>query len=418
MSKELHDALDNCLTLIQKGVDPDQVLSLYPHLADELREPLTTAAMLTRSGDSEPDLQTIRSSRKKILSQMQGQPSSRHRLAIPWPRLRPAWALGLVISVLALSSILTVSAQALPGGALYPIKRAIERLRYALTLSPQSLLDLEAELRRERIGEAQALIENGLHSSVDLQGQVDRIEGSILFVDGLPIQTPPDWEGLNRVGPGDWVAIEGSIEQGAVQASSVEHIPPTWTGRIESMQGSDWMVDGRSITIDSAAAGEQSFDVGDLVAVEISPNPDGQWQALSIVRLEGDTLAEVLADLAQEENLRVAQWTGPIISIHPTWIQIGQSTVRTGEWTEIESNIVPGDWVTVDARWDGDWWALEIKTIDTQDFDVPPLREIQRQDDEDSETDDSELDQSAPEEDSHEQETDEEEEEHEQEQDD
>lgn len=385
MSKELHDALENCLSLIRNGIDPEQALSLYPNLADELREPLFMGIRLADISANGPDHGVVHSSRKKLLAQMEEQRSHQPRMTFAWPRLRPAWALGAIITVLALSGVLTASAQALPGGALYSIKRAMERLRYTLTLSDQSLADLEAEFRRERIYETQALIEGGLQSTVSLQGQVDRINQSLIIVDGIPVQVAEDWDALDTVEVGDWITVDGNLADGVVLAIEAHHIPATWTGLIESMDSSTWIIDGRSFIIDSATVGRQSFEVGDLITVVIAPDIQGEWRASSLYALEGETLAEALSDLAQEDNERVAEWTGQIVSIHPTWIQIGQVTLRTNQWTNIDAGLQPGFWVTVEARWDGDWWAIEIKAVDELDFDFMPERELFDDDDNDDE---------------------------------
>lgn len=375
MSSELHDALENCITLIQHGVDPEQALSLYPDLADELREPLSVGVTLASMQTIKPSRQAIRSSRGKLLALVEDRSSRRRRWVINWPRMRPAWALGVVVSVLAVSSILTASAQALPGGALYPLKRAMERLRYALTLSDQSQANLEAEFRRERIYEAQALIEGGLQSTVSLQGQVDRIEQSLLIVDGIPVQVAANWESLELVLPGDWVTINGRIDDGIVWASSAERIPSTWTGLIENMGPSTWIIEGREFIIDTTTAGRQSFQIGDLVTVMIAPDIHGDWRASSLIPPGGESLTEALAELDQERNERVAAWTDRVVSIHTTWIQIGQVIVRIGDFSELDSDLRPGDWVEVKARWDGDWWALEIENLDHQEFDSMPGRE-------------------------------------------
>jgi hypothetical protein len=411
MSKELHDALENCLRLIQNGIEPEQALSLYPGLADELREPLVMGIRLAEmDAHGTHSQEAARSSRRKLLSRLETQRRRQPRIAFSWPWLRPAWALGAAITILAFSGVLTASAQALPGGALYPIKLAMERLRYTLTLSDQSQTELEAELRRERIYEAQALIEGGLHSSVSLQGQVDRISQSRIIVDGIPVQVPDDWDALETLEPGDWITVEGSTEDGIILASSARYIPATWTGLIESMGPSTWTIDGRTFIIGSATVGRQSFEIGDQVTVVISPDIQGEWRASSVIGLEEETMAEALADLAQEENERVAKWTGQIVSIHPSWIQIGQMTLRTGEWTELDSGLQPGYWVTVEARWDGDWWALEIEVVDELDFNLSPLHEI-FEEDADEDEDDQEFEDPEEEDDREEEEDEEEQEE-------
>jgi hypothetical protein len=399
MNKELHDAFESSLKLIENGLEIERAIALYPDLADELHEPLTTAAMLIDSNASFPSRGSIRSSREKVIAAMKKQARRTLRYSFAPLRLRSAWALGVVVFVIVGSGILTASASALPGGALYPLKRAVERLRYELTLTDQSQADLEAQLRRERITEAQALIEGGLQSSVSLQGQIDRITGSQLIVDGLLVQVAPDWEGLSSTEPGDWVAIEGQIEDGRVLAISVQYFPALWTGEIERMDGSAWIIGDMAFLVDSATSGAETVTIGDLVTVEISPDLQGNWRAASLIPDEGETLIEMLAVLAGEENERVAEWTGQIVSIHSTWVQIGKVTVRIGSWTELESDLQPGDWVSVEARWDGDWWALEIEAVDELDFDHTLDRERFDYDEEnDHDLEDDEEDEDEPDE--------------------
>lgn len=64
---------------------------------------------------------------------------------------------------------------------------------------------------------------------------------------------------------------------GKVEASSV-----AYTGMIESINGSQWVVNGQTITVDPSVAGNGAFNVGDVVKVEVNVGRDGSLTLTSV----------------------------------------------------------------------------------------------------------------------------------------
>jgi hypothetical protein len=83
-------------------------------------------------------------------------------------------------------------------------------------------------------------------------------------------------------------AASSSPAGSKVQASSV-----AYTGTIESINGSQWVVNGQTITVDPAVVKDGPFNVGDLVKVEVQVNADG---SVTVTRIEVPSAGD-LADL-------------------------------------------------------------------------------------------------------------------------
>ena len=64
---------------------------------------------------------------------------------------------------------------------------------------------------------------------------------------------------------------------GKVEASSV-----AYTGTIESINGTQWVVNGQTITVDPSVAGNGTFNVGDVVKVEVKVAQDGTLTLTSV----------------------------------------------------------------------------------------------------------------------------------------
>lgn len=102
-------------------------------------------------------------------------------LALFQPRPVPAWATAAIILLLFLAisvgTGVTVSAAALPGEALYPLKRAAENVQILLTFDQQERADLLARNNDRRVQEIEKVLEQGREVQVDylgsLQGQMD-----------------------------------------------------------------------------------------------------------------------------------------------------------------------------------------------------------------------------------------------------
>jgi hypothetical protein len=72
--------------------------------------------------------------------------------------------------VLVFVGVAAASASALPGDALYPVKRGLESAQLALTLNPAARASLQAELSARRRAETQAVINLRRETQVEFEG--------------------------------------------------------------------------------------------------------------------------------------------------------------------------------------------------------------------------------------------------------
>ncbi len=73
-------------------------------------------------------------------------------------------------------------------------------------------------------------------------------------------------------------------------ASKVESASVAFTGTIDGISGSQWIVNGQSITVEPSVIRDGPFSVGDLVKVEVDVNQDG---SITVTRVETPSSADV-----------------------------------------------------------------------------------------------------------------------------
>ncbi|MBN1402807.1 MAG: hypothetical protein JXA74_18335 [Anaerolineae bacterium] len=150
--------------------------------------------------------------------------------------LRWGWARALAMVVAALV-ILTLgtfgaSAQALPGGGLYPVKRALERARLNLTRDEARRLEYMQELAERRRQEVRAVVEGDRSAEVQFQGELESSHDSFWIVDGIEVEVGAQAIELGPSLVGQVVSIMAQVEEGHIRASDirVQQVPgPTPT---------------------------------------------------------------------------------------------------------------------------------------------------------------------------------------------
>lgn len=91
----------------------------------------------------------------------------------------------------------------------------------------------------------------------------------------------------------DTVLVEGHImEDGTWVADSVTKLEEggelrSFSGELTAMEGEEWQVDGHTFLVDTNTQVDEGLMLGDIVQVNFTVQPDGQWLALS-VELEED----------------------------------------------------------------------------------------------------------------------------------
>ncbi len=173
----IEDILDDCLERLQHGESIAMCLIRYADYAEEL-EPLLVASVSTTSVPLEPDPAF------RTAAQFRFQGAVRHRLAqqrdreasqrswwqfgLPtWTRAWVSMTAGLLLPVSIGGGVAFASTGALPDSPLYPIKRATERARLAMTPSESGRALLHLEYVDRRTKELAAMAEAGNTEMVD-----------------------------------------------------------------------------------------------------------------------------------------------------------------------------------------------------------------------------------------------------------
>jgi len=211
--------LDEALQMMAAGASRDECLARFPEQAAELA-PLLAAAEVACAGlhadDPIPAPDLARGRRRFLLA-------TRPARRSPFEFLRLATALALTF-VLVFVGVAAASASALPGDALYPVKRGLESAQLALTLNPAARATLQAELSARRRAETQAVINLRRETQVEFEGVVERVGENEVVVSGLVVRV----EGTVGFQPGDQVSVEASTTaEGTIVAGAITPLVPS-----------------------------------------------------------------------------------------------------------------------------------------------------------------------------------------------
>jgi hypothetical protein len=122
-----------------------------------------------------------------------------------------------------------------------------------------------------------------------------------------------------------------------------------FTGTIESMNGSQWVINGQTITVDSSTMQDGSFLVGDTVKVEAQVAADGAVTAKSVESPSADDLADAATSTPEpaatetsviDDNSNEA--VGAVEAIDDTSITIAGQTYTFAPGAEIKGTIGVG----------------------------------------------------------------------------
>ncbi len=178
----LDHILERCLQELARTGDIEGSLRRCPEQADQLRPLLELAQMVERGYEYEdvPEaLGGLAAGRERLLDAAAQRRARTNPAAAVAPAAQRTWGLGrllrlplatrlvgvllaLVVGIGALGGgIAWAAAGSLPGETLYPVKMAVEDVRWALTATPDEHAQLALRLVEERVGEIQALVEQG-----------------------------------------------------------------------------------------------------------------------------------------------------------------------------------------------------------------------------------------------------------------
>ena len=222
---KLYDVLEICLQELENGVSLESILARYPSLANELR-PILKASIKARSAAaSAPSPEAIRRGRAKLLqhaSEMREAKAPARRRMIPiFQRL--ALSIGLTATfLLSGTGLVGVSASALPGEKLYPVKRTWEDVQLLFIFNNDARDALEGQFENERLHEVNELIAEGRHELIQFYGVFMQVNGTS-YVSGVAVMVPAN---LQLPANGTAVIVTGRTNaQGFVELESIELLP-------------------------------------------------------------------------------------------------------------------------------------------------------------------------------------------------
>ena len=214
--------LNDCLDLLEHGQSIENIVARYPELASELRPFLHTATQLATLAP-QPSLAAKQASQKAFLAHAASLKVAPLR-PTPWYRLRqillPLASLALVL-VLFVTTAVSVSASAIPGDALYSVKRLVETVRLNQVSDPDSAVALMELYHQERIREVQALLRAGRSAEVMFEGDVEDFQTAEWTVASIRMAVKETTIIMGTPQLGEMARVNGRTLNGELIASSI-----------------------------------------------------------------------------------------------------------------------------------------------------------------------------------------------------
>lgn len=210
------ELLDQCLTEVQLGRAGFKAISdQFPESSGTLRMLLGTADRVRAElAPADPASAFVDASRPRVLNRIRAsRRGRRHHLPKDLRSARPMWRPAYALAVILLVSgfllggvgVVQASGEALPGGSLYVVKRAVEETQLAMTWSPSGDAVLMEAFAEERLTEASAMAAVG--RSDDLMLALAGYDGMIERLAALA-----ETSGLLE-GPGSLAQLHADLER-------------------------------------------------------------------------------------------------------------------------------------------------------------------------------------------------------------
>jgi len=393
MSERLYDAFEVCLSALATGVDLETCLALYPDLADELRPALKTAQSARLAAQAEVPATAMNRSRARLLTHA-GELRSKRKtfsLAGAFPRLALASLAVLLVFFLSFSGLATVSAKALPGDGLYPVKLAAENISLRLAPSGVARQQLADDYQQRRTEEVRSLLASGLVRNISLEGVIDEVSPEQLIVQGIPVRLDADTQVSGEMIPGRLVKLEGISNPGGwIDADSLKLRFYEYYGDVKSIDPESWTIGETQFkTLDSTHI-DPALKAGDKVLVLVYAGDDGTLYAQAILRLP--------EELTQKEDFVPfeVEFEGNVEAVSSDDLVVSGKTVRINDETEIKGDLVTGALVKVHALVAADG-SLTAREIELNGGDFQQGGDSEKESGADSGDDDSADDQGADE---------------------
>lgn len=182
MNEPIVTILAKCLQMIEQGTaSPEDCLTLYPDLREELEPLLNTALGLTSAPPVQPSETFRKVARQRLVNRIsmrqrvtfqasprlyrQKKPKIKRRFAMSWVLI-----ITLIATLLGGGGVAYASSNSLPGDMLYPVKTTLEDTRLLLA-SDEADIDLLLQFTDERIEEIEKLSELGRFEDLPVAAQ-------------------------------------------------------------------------------------------------------------------------------------------------------------------------------------------------------------------------------------------------------
>lgn len=224
MNTKLIEALELCLQVLEQGGTVEECLARFPFLARDLR-PLLESAQAARSL-SLPTVpgNAVTRGRVRVLNRA----AQIHQGLRPRAHYPHAWRLAAIpLVVLAFlfltgNGLIAASANALPGDALYPVKRTVEDIRLRLAPDIKVEAGIQKEISTRRIDETEILLSEQRVEPVDFEGQVSEQLPDGWLIAGIPVRVTGQTEVEGALAVGAQVEVRGQTQSdGSVLAERV-----------------------------------------------------------------------------------------------------------------------------------------------------------------------------------------------------
>ncbi len=223
MNEVPESVLQECLDLLAHGNSIEQIMDQHPEQIAVLRPFLETAAQLTTLVP-QPSLAAKKRSQKAFLAHAQKLKVAPVRPSA-WYRLRqillPIASLALILILFTVTAV-SVSASAIPGDALYTVKRLVEDVRLSQARDPETAVALTIQFREERLREVQTLLRTRRSAQVTLEGEIEALQTEYWTVASIMVELEETTiiEGTPQIG--ELARVNGRTENGRFIAAKIE----------------------------------------------------------------------------------------------------------------------------------------------------------------------------------------------------
>ena len=312
MKRELFDALEESIKLMEAGIPLEDCLNKYPDIEPELRKLLKTTEVMKDLRVENIPVERMYQNRIKLLAHAESLRSEKKQgfrsSTFEWllnpvnyfmhflKQLRPVagrliLALGLAGLFIFLSGgLLVTSAKSIPGDSLYPIKRAVEDIKVYLAPSGEVRHEYEDIYQRQRVDEVVKLMGLMREQRISFEGILTSMDDSQWSVNGILVKIQSDSttisgvDNIDAIKPGMRIEIEGKTSsQGWVLADEIHLREYHYNGTVEIINQDEWQISGTPLIITSSTQIDPGIKVGDEVTVLIRSEDNGQF-ALGILR--------------------------------------------------------------------------------------------------------------------------------------